>query len=224
MVFSWSDLPAIFTLAFIEIVLSADNAIVLALLTRALPPRLRSKALYAGLASAFLFRAAGLFGVAFLLEFAWIQLLGALYLIYLAIHHFTTRPRAESHSTGVATFWGTVLLIELYDLAFALDSLVAGVAFVDSPSKIWIVYVGGIIGLVAVRIASDLFSRIIDAFPRLEPAAYLMVGWVGLKLGLDAYAHGFNITLIPADYNIPFLWVGVLAALAYGLTQHKRAR
>lgn len=220
--YSWSDLPSVFTLAFIEIVLSADNAIVLALLTRALPPPLRSKALYAGLVSSLVFRAGGLFSVAFLLEFAWIRLLGALYLLYLAVHHFATSRKSASHNPRTATFWGTVLLIELYDLAFALDSIVAGVAFVNNPSKIWIVYVGGIIGLIAVRIASDLFSRMIDSFPRLEPAAYLMVGWIGLKLALDAYAQGFNITLIPAAYNEPILWVGILLLLAFGLTLYRK--
>lgn len=73
-------------------------------------------------------------------------------------------------------------------MVFALDSIVAGVAFIDSSlSKLWIVYIGGMIGLLGMRYAADLFSRLIDRFPRLESSAYLMVGWIGVKLGLSTF-------------------------------------
>jgi predicted tellurium resistance membrane protein TerC len=65
--FAFADIPRIFTLVFLEILLSADNAIVLGVLSRSLPPHLRKKALFIGVASAFVLRAGALLGVALLI-------------------------------------------------------------------------------------------------------------------------------------------------------------
>lgn len=182
--FAFSDLPRIFVLAFLELLLSADNAIVLGVLSHALPTHLRRKALFIGVASAFVLRAAALLLIAYLLEYTWIQALGAAYLIYLSIRYFT-KKRKSAEAKPNYSFWKTVLFIELLDLAFAIDSIVAGVAFIDSSfSKLWIVYAGGMIGLLGMRYAANLFNRLLDHFPNLERSAYLMVGWIGVKLGL----------------------------------------
>ncbi|HSX11147.1 MAG TPA: hypothetical protein VLF94_05485 [Chlamydiales bacterium] len=185
--FAFSDIPRIFTLSFLEILLSTDNAIVLGILSRSLPAPLRRRALFIGLASAFLLRAAALFAVATLLEYAWVELLGAAYLIYLSIRYFTNK-RPPLEQTVTHSFWKTVLLIEVFDLIFALDSIIAGVAFIDgSLPKLWVVYAGGMIGLVAMRYGAALFSRWIDRFPRLETSAYLVVGLIGVKLALIVF-------------------------------------
>lgn len=184
--FAVSDIPRVFTLAFLEMLLSADNAVVLGVLSNALPVPLRRKALFIGVASAFFLRALALFLVAYLLEYTWIQLVGAAYLLYLCIRYFMKKGESV-HPPKSYSFWKTVLLIELLDLVFALDSIIAGVAFIDaSLSKLWIVYVGGMIGLLGMRYAANLFGSLLDRFPHLESSAYLMVGWVGLKLGASS--------------------------------------
>ncbi len=180
------DLPRVFLLAFLELLLSADNAIVLGLLTHALPSDLRRKALFIGLVSAFIFRAGALLLLATILKYPWIQLLGAVYLAYLSIRYFT-KTKHPSEIAPSPSFWKTVLLIEFLDLVFAMDSMIAGIAFIDSSlSKLWIVYTGGMIGLIGMRYAASFFSTLLDSFPRLESSAYMMVGWIGLKLGLGA--------------------------------------
>jgi len=182
----FSDLFRLVTLAFLEILLSADNAVVLGVLTHSLPVPLRRKALFVGVLSAFFLRAAALFLVAYLLESTWLQYLGAAYLLYLSIRYFT-KKRNLTHSPKIHSFWKTVLLVELLDLVFAIDSILAGVAFIENnTSKLWIVYIGGMIGLLVMRYAAGLFSSLLDRFPRLETSAYLMVGWIGLKLALHA--------------------------------------
>ncbi len=82
--FSLSDIPRVVVLAFLEILLSADNAIVLGLISSRLPATLRNKALYIGFVSAWVFRLAALLTVSLLLKFYWIQLAGGLYLLYLS--------------------------------------------------------------------------------------------------------------------------------------------
>lgn len=182
--FAFSDAPRIFTLAFLELLLSADNAVVLGVLTRTLPPPQRRKALFIGVVSAFFLRALAILVISLLFANSWIQLLGAVYLVYLCVRYFTRRKREGQASSF--SFWKTVLLIEFLDLIFAIDSIVAGVAFIENSfSKLWIVYLGGMIGLLGMRYAADLFGRLIDSFPHLERNAYLMVGWIGIKLGLE---------------------------------------
>lgn len=212
--FALSDAPRILALAFLEWVLSADNAAVLGMMSRSLPAPLRRKALFIGLASSFFFRAALLLTTALILKHLWVQILGGLYLLYLSISHFLKKSNPQNSASTASSFWKTVLLIELLDLLFALDSVVAGIAFIDSNfSKLWIVYAGGMIGLVGMRYAADLFSSLIDRFPRLEMSAYLIVGWTGLKLGLSG-----------AGYPMPLLlfWVVLVLLFLLGFFQPKR--
>jgi len=186
MVFEFSDLFLLAALFFIEIALSADNAIVLGVLTHALPAPLRNKALYIGVGSAFFLRAGALFIVSWILSSAWLELLGAAYLLYLALSHFLKKTSAKP--TPPASFWKTVFLIEFFDLAFALDSIIAGVAFIANPSKLWIVYAGGMLGLLTVRYAAHFVSRLIDRFPRLSDCAYLLIILIAVKLALSLFA------------------------------------
>ena len=93
--FAASDLPKVLVLALIEILLSADNAIVLGLLAHHLPEPLRKRALYIGVGSSFLIRAAGLLFISYLIEYRSIQLLGAAYLVYLSIHHFASKRKRK---------------------------------------------------------------------------------------------------------------------------------
>ncbi len=211
--FDLIDIPRLLALSLLEIVLSADNAIVLGVLSNALPPFLRRRALYIGALSAFISRAAAIFFVSLILHSLWIELLGAAYLIYLSIHHFFKKK--EPLNISPSSFWKTVLLIELFDFAFAIDSIIAGVAFIATPSgltsKLWIVYAGGMIGLLFIRYAADLFSRLIDHLPRLETSAYLLVGLIGLKLALTSIVSGLEY----------FFWAAFLIILGFGFKRPK---
>jgi YkoY family integral membrane protein len=218
--FSFSDLPKVAVLAFLEILLSADNAVVLGLITSRLPPHLQTRALHIGFISAWIFRFIGIFFVAVLLQYHWIKFAGGLYLLYLAAHHFAKkRKRTSLLPSPAPSLWKTILMIECFDLAFAVDSIVAGIAFIGVPNsqasfhpKLWIVYVGGMIGVLAIRYAAHFFSAMIYRFPRLEMAAYVMVGWIGLKLCLHALSLTFPY--------FEFLFWSVLALLfLFGLTK-----
>jgi len=210
--FAFSDLPRILILAFLEVLLSADNAVVLGVLSHSLPAPLRRKALFIGIASAFLFRLAAILGIAFLLDSIWFQLLGGAYLIYLSIRYIA-KQRKTLHLKPLPSFWKTVLLIELLDLVFAIDSIVAGVAFINNAfSKLWIVYLGGMIGLIGMRYAAAFFSSLIDRFPHLERSAYLMVGWIGIKLCLSP----FSWTLPP-----PLFWSVLILLFLLGFFRRK---
>lgn len=223
--FELFDLPRLLILIFIEILLSADNAIVLGVLTHTLPQNLRRKALLIGSVSAFFLRAGALFALSYLLEHLWIQILGGVYLIYISVRHFLKKKQASLITPeGGKDFWKTVLLIELFDLAFAIDSILAGLAFIETTRvgiglnpKLWIVYLGGMIGLFGIRYTAHVFSHLVDRFPRLEPIAYFLVAWIGIKLAYSALDEFFS-------YHIPFepiFWIVLVLTLISGFIKPK---
>lgn len=216
--FSLSDLPRIAFLTFLEIVLSADNAVVLALLVKDLTPVLRKRALYIGFASAFVLRFLALSFTIFFFQYPWIQGIGAAYLLYLSAAHFMAkrRKRAEKQNSG-RRFWTAIAMVELFDLAFAIDSIVAGVAFIGPmPTgrilhpKLWIVYIGGLLGALAIRYAADLLGSLLKRFTHLETAAHLMIGWIGIKLAFAAISLHFP------GFDLIF-WSGLIALLLLGV-------
>ncbi|MEX2287608.1 MAG: hypothetical protein WD648_11000 [Planctomycetaceae bacterium] len=127
---------------------------------------------------------------------------------------------AESHPRQpYARFWPTVLVIELTDIAFAVDSILAAIALVGSPPaghpaesthpKLWVVITGGLLGVVLMRFAAVVFIRLLEKFPRFELAAYLLVFVIGGKLLAD---WGFNTEENPHrlnfhDWQHPAFWV-----------------
>jgi YkoY family integral membrane protein len=83
-------------------------------------------------------------------------------------------------------FWKTVAVIELTDIAFAVDSILAAMALAGSSTdKLWVVVTGGILGVILMRFAASVFVRLLERFPRFETSAYLLVIVIGLKLLFD---------------------------------------
>ncbi len=95
-----------------------------------------------------------------------------------------THDEIEKKAFGL--FWRTVLVIELTDIAFAVDSILAAMALAGSRTeKLWVVVTGGILGVVLMRFAAAMFVRLLERFPRFEISAYLLVMVIGLKLLSD---------------------------------------
>src|SRR5262249_26988931 len=157
MVFSPDDLLTIVLLVGLEGLLSADNAMVLAVLVLGLPKEEQRKALRYGILGAFAFRGVATLLAVYLIRLGWVKLAGAAYLLYLVVRHFSQRGGSEmrrrapqAHSQfGLSAFWATVVKVELTDLVFAVDSILVAVAM--SP-KLWVVLSGGVLGIVMMRL------------------------------------------------------------------------
>ncbi|MGB7160008.1 MAG: hypothetical protein WBD40_18220 [Tepidisphaeraceae bacterium] len=118
---------------------------------------------------------------------------------------FDARP-----ARALAAFWPTVIVIELTDIAFAIDSILAALAFIPPSTatpnpKLWVVITGGMLGVVLMRFAAVMFIKLLERFPRFEMSAYLLVIVIGLKLCLDWY---FNKR--PADWPMDKVFHGPL--------------
>lgn len=191
-----SAIPTILILVALEGLLSADNAMVLAIMVRPLPPDLRRKALLYGIVGAYVLRGLALLFATVIIQFWWIQAIGSLYLIYLTIKHFLSRGKHDLPQGPVQaaanSFWRIVVMINVVDLAFAIDSVLVVVAFTD---VLWIIFAGVAIGILLIRLAANWFVHMIEKYPLLEDVAFAMVGWAGLKLGIEAWAHFAEVVL-----------------------------
>lgn len=129
-------------------------------------------------------------------------------------------------------FWWTVFKVEVADIAFAVDSILAAVALAMTLPKTGlgtigsldtgqfvVIFVGGLIGLIIMRFAATAFVQILKRKPGLETAAFLIVGWVGVKLAVYTLAHP-TLNVIPHSFpeSTPWkliFWI-VLVGIAVG--------
>jgi len=201
------DLGVVLFLVLLEALLSADNALVLAIMVRHLPKADRKRALFYGLGGALVFRFVAILLARQVLALWWLQALGAAYLLFIPAKHFLSKHRKSESVKPGAAFWPTVIAVELSDFAFAIDSVLAGVGVIRSAAKIWVVFVGAAIGIVLLRFAANLFIKLLAKYPILDDVAYLLVAWVGVKLCFTS-AHNAGVSGIEDMTDLVF-WSGM---------------
>ncbi|HAD03733.1 MAG: hypothetical protein A2091_11540 [Desulfuromonadales bacterium GWD2_61_12] len=204
------DLLTVSTLALLEGILSVDNALVLAILVRTLPPEQRRQALTYGIAGAFLFRFIALIFAGHMMQLVAFKIIGGGYLIYLAMKHMFFFQKGDAHQLQAATarsFWKTVFVVELTDIAFSIDSITAAVAM---SNKLLVVWSGGILGIIFLRFSASVFVRLLETLPRLEDLAYQLIFFIGTKLFLDAFG-------IHLGHSVFWMMMGIITVLGGSL-------
>ena len=185
-----SDFLTIGLLVLLEGLLSADNALVLAILVLGLPREEQRQALRYGIIGAFAFRILATMLAVQLIQFGWVKLVGAAYLLYLTVKHFFGGGDAEERRSipqaraafGLSAFWATVVKVELTDIVFAVDSILVAVAM---SSKTWVIIAGGIFGIIAMRMVIGQLLAVVRRYPALVDGAFVIIAWVGIKLLID---------------------------------------
>jgi tellurite resistance protein TerC len=231
---TWAILLIVAQLIFLEGVLSIDNAAVLGVMVAHLPDdqpirwpgflrpvgqalegvlgNQRLAALRVGLLGAYLGRAVMLLLANFVVHNHLLKILGAAYLIRLAFDNLGQAEPGEAeahiHPTALLTFWGVVLTVELTDLAFSLDNVVAAVALSD---QLWIVMLGVAIGIVLMRFAAGLFSYAVQREPVLQTAAYVLV----LNIGAELLLEDLGLLHLPDGVRFLISVATLALALAY---------
>jgi YkoY family integral membrane protein len=153
---------------------------------------------------AYVLRGVCLFLAAWLVKIWWLKPLGGLYLIYLAFDYFKGKAdKAAGEEEEIdksknwlykatvgtfGTFWATVALVELMDLAFSIDNVFAAVAFTD---HVFLIYTGVFIGILAMRFVAQAFVKLMEKFTFLETVAFIVIGVLGIKLTASLYTHFF---------------------------------
>lgn len=196
-----ASLAIIGNLIIIESLLSVDNAAVLATMVMDLPQKQRDKALKYGIWGAYFFRGLAMIFAAFLIKIWWLKPLGGIYLLYLVYDYWKSKQTtAEADDTidkesnwlykitvgSIGSFWATVCLVELMDMAFSIDNVFAAVAF--TPNII-LVCIGVFIGILAMRFIAQWFVKLMENYPFLETAAFIVIAILGIKLALSLVEH-----------------------------------
>jgi YkoY family integral membrane protein len=204
-------------LVALEAVLSADNAIALASISKGLvDEKLRPQALNLGLIFAYVLRMVLIVGATWVARYWQFQVMGAAYLLWLVFNYFTAgkdedgepqRPQYES-------LWQVIPIIAITDLAFSLDSVATAIAV---STDTWLVISGATIGIILLRFMADLFIRWLQEYTHLEDAGYVAVALVGIKLLVRAAYP---------DLEVPeALTVGLVAIIfTWGFSQRKEVK
>lgn len=216
----------IVSLIILEGLLSADNTLVLAIMVRSLPENQQRKALFYGLFGAYFFRFIAVGIGLFLVKFWYIKLLGAIYLLFIAFNFFKKKffKQKEKNNTNVfekfrnklvsiiGVFWATVASIELMDIAFSIDSILAAIALVAESSKETLqlpaLLIGGFLGIIMMRTIAGLFLKLLKKIPELEVTAHILILLIGLKMLL-------SVIDIHISHNLFFIFIILLFLITF---------
>ncbi|MHA8138527.1 TerC family protein [Lactobacillaceae bacterium Scapto_B20] len=212
---SGSDWLVILSLVLIECLLSVDNAVVLAAQTQSLPTKkLQEESLFYGIWGSYVFRFIVIGLGTFLIHLWEIKVIGSLYLVYLVYKHFfsrgdkkkkNTKPKSTNPKHYRKLFWMTVLQIEMMDIVFSVDSVLASLAI--SPNPV-IVLIGGMIGILSMRGVAEIIMVLMKKIPELKSMAYVLIGFIAIKLFISIPA--IDIELPPLLFSgIVFITVVV---------------
>jgi YkoY family integral membrane protein len=220
----------ILNLILIESLLSVDNAAVLATMVMDLPEHQRPKALKWGIIGAYVFRGLALLFASLLIKIWWLKVLGGLYLLYLCFDYFYTESTPDEKDDLInkkenflykrtfglmGQFWATVAMVEVMDLAFSIDNVFAAAALTDN---MFLICTGVFIGILAMRFVAQSFVNLMQRYPFLETAAFIVIGILGLKLSLALYTHFFKDThefakILESEHTD--LWVSIGTMLVF---------
>jgi YkoY family integral membrane protein len=225
-----SDFLVILMLVILEGLLSADNAMVLAVLALGLPKPLRKRALRYGIVGAFVFRSIALMSGIYLIHLNIVKLAGALYLLYLSYRHFFGSSERDGEGGrkiaaarpmfGLSPFWATVVRVELTDIIFAIDSIVVAVAM---SQKTWVVLTGGILGIIAMRLVIGQLLVGVDRYPILVDGAFVIIAWVGARLFVHyLHAEGYISWDVPEWLGYGLIVTIFAVALAWARLDERR--
>ena len=219
---SGSNLLTVGLLVALEAMLSADNALVMAVIVLGLPRDVQKKALRQGLAGAFVFRIAATILAVNLIQLVWVKLIGGIYLLYLSYSHFRGQPDSSERRApasqakpmfGLSAYWATVVRFELVNLMFSIDSILVAVAVSRVP---WVVVTGGILGIVAMRAIAAQLLKLVERYPPLVDGAFIIIAWVGIELALEYFhAIGYVGFEVPKGVSLGLIVAIFVAAYFY---------
>src|SRR4051812_25907594 len=171
--FNGADVALIGTLIVLEGLLSADNALVMAVMVLGLPAADRKRALSYGLIGGFALRVIATLLAVYLMQMLWVKVAGGLYLLYLVYQHFfqgdgdggdRNAPPKAKPAFGLSALWATVVRVELMNLAFSIDSILVAVGL---SQKTWVVLTGGVLGIIAMRVVVGQLMALVEKYPPL---------------------------------------------------------
>mgnify|MGYP000060545701 CR=1 FL=1 len=173
----WS---ALLTIVLIDLVLAGDNAIVIALAARQLPPALQKKAIVWGTVGAIAVRSLMTLGVVWLLQIPGLMLVGGLGLLWIAYRLIADTGDGDEHGPAATTFWGAMKTIIVADALMGVDN-VLGVAGAAHGS--WdLVIIGLLVSVPIVVFGSSVVLKLVERFPIIIRAGAAVLAFTAAKM------------------------------------------
>lgn len=206
----WAD---VFKIIMIDLLLSGDNAVVIALACRNLPPAQRRKGVLFGMAGAVGLRVVLTFFAVGLLGIPYLRVIGALLLLWIGVklilpdeEHGGSAVKADDH------LWGAVKTIIVADFVMSLDNVlgVAGAA----QGNVWLLAFGLLVSIPLIAWSSQLVLKLIDRFPAIIYFGGALLGYVGGEMLAGDATLAPALAFLPHDRH--WLLPVVCAALVVG--------
>lgn len=207
---------AIGQIIWINILLSGDNAVVIAMACRSLPDRQRLWGMILGAGVAVILRIIFTFIVTTLMEIQFLKAAGAIALLYIAVDLIKPKAQEEEGSVNAAdTLFKAMITIAIADLVMSLDNVVAIAAVAKGSLLLLIIGLG--ISIPMIVAGSAIIMAMLDRFPVLVWAGAALLGWIAGELfvtdvGVVAYLGAERAHTL----EIPFAIGGAVFVLAVG--------
>jgi YjbE family integral membrane protein len=171
---------ALLAIILIDLVLAGDNAIVIALAARNLPPKLRQKAIVWGTVGAIAVRSVMTIGVVWLLKIPGLMLVGGAGLLWIAYKLLADDGGGEEHGPVARTFWGAMKTIVVADALMGIDNVlgVAGAAH----GAIDLVIVGLLVSVPIVVFGSKIVLRLVERFPIIVQIGAAVLAYTAARM------------------------------------------
>ena len=187
---------------WINILLSGDNAIVIALACRALPPRQRFWGIILGAGAAVLLRVIFTVALQYVLELPWLKLIGGILLLWIAIKLLIQDEADEASIESSENLWGAVRTIAIADIVMSLDNVLAIAAAAKGNTSL--IIFGLAISIPLIVAGATLIMGLLTRYPFLVWAGAGLLGWIAGELIVSDntilhYLQGLNPGLVEPD-------------------------
>lgn len=190
----------VLTLIWINILLSGDNAIVIAMACRALPPRLRFWGISLGAGAAIVLRVVFTVVLQFVLELPWLRLLGGLLLLWIAIKLLVQDEPDEADIQSSDNLWGAIRTVAIADVVMSLDNVLAIAA--AARGNTWLIIFGLAVSIPLIVAGATLIMGLLTRFPILVWAGGALLGWIAGELVVEDAVTRPVLNALGANYGV----------------------
>jgi YjbE family integral membrane protein len=166
-----------FSIVLIDILLSGDNSVVIAMAVRSLPPAQRKLGIALGAGVAALLRIALTFFAGRLLTLNYVQFVGGLLILWIAVKLLTDAGEAASGRPQASSLWNAMWIILVADVTMSVDNILAVAA--ASKGSLPLLIFGLTLSIIFVVFTSNFLSRLMDRFPIVIYVGAAILGRVG---------------------------------------------
>ena len=215
-------LLSVLEIILINILLSGDNAVVIALACRNLPDKLRRRGILWGVLGAIVLRIILTYFAMSLLNYPWLKLIGAVLLIWIGIKLIVGEENSEHEVKASNRLISAIWTILIADLVMSLDNVMAVTA--AAKGDLPLIIFGLVISIPLVIFGSQIIMRLIERLPWLVPAGGGLLGYIAGDLATDdpVVAPWIELQAPIVDWLAPFIGIAVVVIPGLWLARARR--